>query len=311
MISRSTRTILLGALAGTLAWPAGATISHACAPLRHSPTRTAPTDGESMPASAPGILVTGEESASLEVFDAEGFLVEGTFLTSDFQTYFAPSAPLKVGTYTLRYLSYEGRLATEAVELERTITVTPAVPAPTATGDLRVAEVDRTEVLVGSAGSCYAPADAAILRLELDPDDSFAPYGSVVAWETRVDGELWASSEGTLAPSTEARSVLSLFAACDNNGASGRDPGLSPGVHDVELQPTLVGSGIEIPPARIRVMVSCRENNGTTFYGTGALPPPGSGCAATPNTSAPGSFGVLGLLGLAILRRRRSRSVGD
>jgi hypothetical protein len=178
--------------------------------------------------------------------------------------------------------------------------------------------------------------DAAIVRLALTADATLAPYENVLAWETKVDGKPWAAAKANLAASQTVHGVLSLFTACDSAGTDGRDDGLTPGPHDVELKPTLVGSTASIEPAKLKVTVSCDASNGTTpktigeqedpptqttAEDPGTTPPSGtatnpepatapaaSSCAAAPTTTGASSLASIVGVALALIAvRRRTR----
>lgn len=305
-------------------------VAQACSPPFRTPTQIAPKDGESMPASAPGILVRGEPDLTLELLDADGGVVPGS-LKPGVHRHFAPDAPLVPGAYTFRYPTWANDGG--AVTVDAKITVTDEAYVPASAGWLEVAEKGfaRTSVTT-SSGPCTEPIDTAFVRLSLALTPDLAPYANVLAWETTVDGYAWASTEGTLTPSTAARSVLNLYTACDDAGTSGRDDGLAPGQHEVSVRPILVGSvGNSIAPATVRVWVTCGPENGSIVvvddwsqsdggYITDGPADDGAwrtadpafrrpgGCTVSPwATSASLPAGLLGLAATAAWRRRRRR----
>ena len=337
-IRASSPVFLSASLAGSIAIVLGLEArADACSPPRHRTTLVAPGTGESLPASAPGILVSGEDGVEVQLFDAGGASVAGALKVDGYRKYFAPSSPLAVGSYTVRYQSYAPDTGPAPSVLENAITVTAAVPLPTRTGTLSVAGTDRaTRSVWTSSGSCVEDADVAMVRLALTPDVGLAPYASVVAWETKVDGEYWSQAQGTLPATDGVRTVLNLFTACDAGGTDGRDNGLASGVHDVQVMPILVGSSATIAPATLRVTVSCDADNGTIdprMVSADPSAPPAksadrdendattpvsdgdgsssstSGCTAAP--AREGSFGLVSLVGVALaaasIRRRRRR----
>lgn len=334
--------LLIAALVGAAGIVVGSEgRADACSPPRHFETIVAPRAGESLPASAPGIVVRGEDGIDVQLFDADGEPVTGALTKAGYRTYFAPAAPLSVGTYTLRYPSHAPDDASPPSALESVFTVTAARALPTTTGTLTVAATDRaTRSVTTSAGSCVEEADVAMVRLALEPDAGLAPYAAVVAWETKVDGHYWYQGLGTLDASEGARTVLNLFTACDGGGTQHRDDGLAPGVHDVELTPTVVGSTATIAPAKLRVTVSCGADNGTVHpaavddagdaeddgagpgdgetIGTpapaadasaaGATDASDSGCSASPGARGPSTLASLAVAAVAVaVARRRPR----
>lgn len=236
----------------------------ACEPPPYDETVVSPPDGGSLPASAPGIVLSGDGKEFVQLFDAANQPIAGSFKTDRYFTYFAPSAPLAPGAYTARYQSYES-----GPSIETAFTVTSSVAAPTKTGTLGVASTDRLSASVSTtSGSCTEDADVAIVDLALELDPGFAPYRDVVVWQTKVDGQHWYEDqrgpETNLNTMTYRRS-LRLYTACDTDGTSGRDDGVSPGTHDVEIAPMLIGSTAAIAPAKIRVVVTCDSTNGTVM----------------------------------------------
>lgn len=290
------------------------------------------------------MLVSGEDGITVDLVDGNGAAVPGSLKTATNRKFFAPNAPLAVGSYKLRYQSWAPGVGAAPTLEESSFTVTAAVAAPTGTGTLSVAATDRgMRSVITSSGSCTEEADASMVRLALSIDPGLAPYANVVAWETKVDGNYWSGAQGTLPTSTGVRTALNLFTACDAGGTGGRDNGLKPGIHDVQLTPILVGSVAAITPATIRVTVSCGTDNGTVHASAVTDPPkvqppgdiitpqpnpPGNetpdddngtadqahasdGCAAAPGSST--SFGfasiasALGLVAAGIRRRRSPR----
>ncbi|MBX3216874.1 MAG: hypothetical protein KF850_32875 [Labilithrix sp.] len=339
-----TGTTAASLLFASLAFAAGSLVevrADACTPPRHSETIVAPRTGESLPASAPGIVVRGEEGIDLRLFDAADEPVAGGLAKAGYRTYFAPTAPLAPGSYTLRYSSHGPDDADPPLTLESVFTVTPSRALPTSTGMLTVVATDRaTRSVMTSSGSCVEEADVAMVRLALEPDAGLAPYAAVVAWETKVDGHHWQQGLGTLAGSDGVRTVLNLFTACDGGGSQFRDNGVKAGAHDVELTPIVVGSAATIAPAKLRVTVSCGPDNGAVHPATvdddaavdegagvgdgerigtaaPAAEPPASraadasdsGCSTAPGDRRPSMLASLAAvaLALAVTRRRRSR----
>lgn len=256
----------------------------ACSPPRHQETLVAPGDGQSLPASAPGIIVSGENGIEVELLDAGGAPVSGALEIDGYRKYFAPTAPLTVGAYKLRYQSWAADDGPAPSVIERSLTVTAAVPLPTKTGTLTVANTARaTKSVATSSGSCTESADASMVRLSLDFDSSLLPFADAVAWETKVDGQYWSQALGRLSASENVRTVLNLFTTCDADGTPHRDDGLEAGVHSVELRPIVVGSGASITPATITVTVSCGADNGTVHpAGVDPNDPPGGGGSGDP-----------------------------
>lgn|GEM_PF-5009653 len=265
----------------------------ACSPPRHRQTLVVPGDGQSMPASAPGIIVSGEDGIEVQLLDAGGSPVAGRLEIDGYRKYFAPTAPLAVGAYELRYQSWAPADDEAAPDvIESSLDVTAAVPLPTTTGTLAVATTARaTKSVVTSSGSCTESADASMVRLALDLDRKLLPFADAVAWETKVDGQHWSQALGRLSASENVRTVLNLFTTCDSDGTAHRDDGLEAGVHSVEVRPIVVGSGASIAPATITVTVSCGADNGTVHpAGVDPNDPPGGrGAGGDPTGTGAGT----------------------
>lgn len=333
------RSLLVASLA------AAALLAHeedasACSPPSYDPTVVSPKTGGSLPASAPGFVVTGDGKDTVQVFDSADHEIAGSLKTDRYYTYFAPSAALAPGAYKVRYESYESGPTEESA-----FNVTPAVAAPMKTGTLRVDSTDRTtEDVTTSSGSCTEEADLAVVELALDLDPSLVPYQDVIVWQTKVDGNHW--YEAQRGPTNDAngwsyRRSLRLYTACDSTGTSGRDDGVSAGTHDVTIVPMLIGSTTTIAPATIRVAVTCDETNGTvtpvadlppeppvatadpheseestagTASETGdpsaAKPQSTSGCAVSSSRTETSSLLVLAVASALVAARRRLRDSG-
>jgi MYXO-CTERM domain-containing protein len=317
------RTSLL--LAATFASAMSAVVmersARACSPLLHVETQTAPKDGESLPASAPGILVRGEGGITVELLDQAKASVPGSLKEDGGRRYFAPTASLAPGAYTLRYDSWAPGGPDAPSTVEAAIAVTAAVALPTKAGTLSIAGSERKHL----SEPCAMEMDASIVHLAFTPDAALAPYAEVLAWETTVDGKAWGRGQGKLPAADDPTSrLLNVLAVCDADAGTGGTV-LAPGTHVVQLKPILVGSATEIEPATISVTLSCSNDvdtdagpsadagPGTAPPGAGATPDDdaaatASGCTASPARGASGvATLVLAGLGFIAARRRRAR----
>lgn len=261
--------------------------AEACSRASCYPTVVAPATGGSMPASAPGFVFDADfDAVNVELLDPNGAPIGGSVkkVANLGHSVFAPSKSLAAGTYTFRYGDCPaGGVEQTPTTKEARVTITPAVPLPTKAGTLRVVGSGRIETHSNtSSGSCVEEVDAAYVDLALDLDAATEPYRDVLSWQTHVDGN-WYSGTTVGTPKSVtagARAPLRLFTACDTKGTNGRDNGVKPGAHRVELRPFLVGGTGTIAPAEIGVKVTCDGENGKVEPTT-TTPPPATNPPAT------------------------------
>jgi hypothetical protein len=124
-----------------------------------------------------------------------------------------------------------------------------------------------------SSGSCVTQVQADVLRFSIYHND--LPYwGSLVRFETLVDGQRWAISEpgapdgicfqpavcDPLRYNLGKRPPTVLFARCGERSLDD-DNGLEPGIHEVQVRMLIHGLPTDYPPAEFTVEVGCPAEN--------------------------------------------------
>lgn len=286
--------------------------------MRCPSNRTASFEGVTLPASIPEIpflAVRGAASAQDVTLAFEGRMLPITVGGEGVR----PAAPLTAGVYTLRFP--DGGCASDAGVVEKRIELGSAVPLPTHALDVTVRSTGRGSAAVQvMTGECYKEVPAAVISLDVKPSRELEPFMPVVHFETRIDGNLWATSDfGTIEPRSTGNfyadpaldRVDRITRVCATDGAAG-----ATGHHVVEVS-ARIGDTIVGEPARLDLEIplasSCdfAVDGRSTANPTGAAPDAkaigtGPGCSTSAARTSAGGIAwlVLGLASLAHVRRR-------
>jgi uncharacterized protein (TIGR03382 family) len=269
-----------------------------------------PVDGL-VPANAPAmeLLHAFEADVAVELLELGAGTAHGVSRAESLVMF---DAPLVEGErYRLRAITScetleEPRIA--EVEFE----VGAAAPLPTALGALSAGDSTLGEVSQPASGSCFEPAAAAYVDIELTHPLETLPWKDVLVYHTYVDGEIYApqgsiiprhregwSSEGTppdslLGGSWIGRGRDRIYAQCGES--NGVNEGVGEGPHMVRMRATLPGTDLVLETAEIPIELSCDD----TVTAVAAEP----ACSAT-GPAAATTIGWLVVATLAIARRRR------
>lgn len=166
-------------------------------------------------------------------------------------------------------------------------------------------------------GTQVATADIAIV-----PDETLAPYLSLVRFETFLDGEGWSSSErgggvkrsGGDTDVTTVPDFTRIYAYCPSTTASDASTsvstcfrsGTAPGPHEVEIRANVPGIAVPLEPIRLSIDLRCPSSPAAANPAAANASPAvaaGGGCSvgSPPSTLWPTAF----LLAATTVRRRR------
>lgn len=306
----------------SLQFPADAA---ACSGLFCDQTKisTAPADGATIPANAPGVLAQTGWFADLLALELDGgdagtprttleLAAPGNFHD---QALLKLDEPLVVGrTYRLKAsnrcsVTNDGGIG--SYEKTWSFTAGPASALPTTIGSAQVS------YLVGKLGGRYglsvdgtpAPsydsAPVAVAQIAIQPSAELAPYLPLIRFSTYVDGVLWGESHfGHGIASYEAfpeqvtfRDFTRVFATCTREAQSAacESSGVAKGVHEVELRAHVAGAATDPAPLRFPITLSCAGDGG----GPDGQAPDASGSGGAPDAGAPDARGAGGIGGSA------------
>lgn len=150
-----------------------------------------------------------------------------------------PGADLSPGEYTLTIGGPCSVGDSGPSELFSTsITVVPPAPLPESLGPLVVSQPIRAPITVaGGSGSCSTSLDAVYVTADVSPNILSGPWGRMLNYQVRVDGEHWFYSE-TLAPKFAGwlkPPTSLLYHACEDYMLKGASLGLDAGEHEIVL----------------------------------------------------------------------------
>ena len=180
--------------------------------------------------------------------------------------------------------------------------VGPAAPLPSTLGTLSASasDISRFEVWTHS-GVCYAEAESASSRIELQFSDDAAPWRDVLRFETFVDGVPWWDAR----PSVPGGGLDLIFRVCYSE--DGGVEGVEGVVHEVTMRATLPGTDLVLTTPPVTIQLECPPER---------IPPtPDSpevldvaGCSTTSASTMPWWLIAL-TLGLARRSRSKARSL--
>jgi hypothetical protein len=290
-LSRSRLAILLSLAAG---WAAPRT-ARACTMQVCWEGALAPAHASSVPANQTVLLVTAAQPAADPVagstvrLESGGVPVPFTFARrgTDLHWLITPERLIAGADYTLSY-SYEcgGR---SPRTMTSTFSVTPAAPAPTTGGTLKldgsgVAGEDK----VNSPGNCSIDYRYAFARFSLMPSAELRPFLAVSRIVAEIDGNYTTHIPyGSSAPG--ATPTISLTTRCKPIG----DNSLPLGKHTIEVSVEIAGGPTLTLPKQDFVL-SCAE-------------PPEGGCSLGSRRGSGPLASMAVLLVLAALLRRRTK----
>lgn len=292
-------SLLLLALS-PLAWP--------CSPGPCSGGFVVPKDGATVPANLPALVWIPRRGSSgpdgePELRAASGE-VKPLTLENDDGLLLLRAEGLTPGGYTLktpahcRYVYGER----DRDHTERSFTLGPEAPLPTALGALRVTPGQEAKLEVSTGvGSCSLEVPAATVEVVLEPHASAEPWMPALLFTTLVDGKRWfaahdLNAEYAPGASWRGRGQDLLFTACGED-ADWVDGSLPPGTHTVQLQARLAGQDAMWTSDEVQVELQCPPEGIPAPKERGGL------CASGP---ARGGVGWIGfVLGLVWVRRRR------
>lgn len=221
--------------------------------------------------------VRGGESSELEL------AVEGGAVRLD--------GALDGDLWTLRE-SHACELGGPSGEAATTVRVGPAAALPGALGTLSASAPARRGVSVADgSGPCSSEIDSVVVELAVELDASAEPWGDLLRYETRVDGERFPG----LASTRDGPLHAAVFVACEPPSWGQIVPDLEEGVHVVQRVAFLPGSDVPIASDELEVTLRCDAGEGS------------SGCSISRGARASGSglALVIGTLALVLARRRR------
>jgi MYXO-CTERM domain-containing protein len=293
--------------------------ARACSPPACDPIVVAPAEGASVPANFPGFPVLDETrrappdaglaETALTLHGPDGQIIplERRPLGAGSALY-VPQKTLLPGPHQLAFVSNCNQSVggqPPPPEVVRNVNVVAAAPLPTLAGQVTTSAsfVPTYTVAVGN-GSCFAAMPVSLVRVALTPSADLAPYLPLARLTVTVDGFPWATSVfggGTrhapnpyLMPEHEA---LEIFATCRDGRLSASEEG----EHRGELTVELPGAAA-LPAVPFSFRFDCSGATAT------AGSPSGCSYASASRGPSRGPGLLLGLVWLALWRRRRARS---
>lgn len=316
--SGSAAVVAAGVLSFTA--DAGACSYVFCDSGRPATVSTAPADGVTIPANAPGLVAETSwwaEPQALELDGGDAATPSATLEKETAKLGFRANAvlllklsePLAPGTtYTLKAESRCTQFADAGNSRgEKTVSFTAGPPSalPTTVGSARVAYSN------GHLGARYgytaegpvsgidSRALTALAQITIEPSAELNAYLPLTRFSTYVDGVPWGESQyghGTAhyeaaADQVTFRDFTRVFTTCtrDAYGGSCEPSGVPAGVHEVEIRAHVAGAATDPTPLRFQINLSCPD---------GAAPDASNG--AEPDASGVGGdAGPCGEAGMA------------
>ncbi len=289
-----------------------------------------PQDGQSVPASAPGLpMFVGFNAGPLAVTltkvsgGARTPMTMGrTSLSDRFELVTATDGLEAGATYELSASGGEGTCALTSTS---TFTVTPPAPRPRSLGALSLTAGGPTKLGLDSGASCSREVLVAQAAVEVALSAEAAPWASLLRYETLVDGKPWhaRSTAGMqVHPAGGWKGVGRdvIYATC----APEKEvfAGVSLGRHEVVIRALLPGApevALESSPITIGLACGAGDAGDAGGGGDAGGPAPGAaqadpvgtatvgGCASTPLRGGGGSAASLVLVALGLCARARRR----
>ncbi|RAL23973.1 hypothetical protein DL240_07435 [Lujinxingia litoralis] len=205
--------------------------------------------------------------------------------------------------------------------------VVEEAPLPQSLGTLKLSEPESGELTVMADGSCSEEIAATWVEVEVELSAEAEPWADALFFETRVEGQRWSPMSGVgeervPGSSWVGRGFDRVFTSCDTESA-GALGGVEAGEVNVMMAAFLPGSDFQAVAGDGDVVLNCEApvpgtpggddnggggdtTDGERIDDDGSEVPEESGCAQAPVDGAPSLGWLLGALGLAAFRARRS-----